>query len=65
MDKLKLLRRAVADIGNVSATELSAHLEKKYGVKIEPAFIPIFNATLLYLATGRALPSSVMGVSFR
>ena len=49
MDKLELFRRAVADIGNVSAAELSAHLEKKYGVKIEPAFIPIFKATLLDL----------------
>ena len=49
MDKLELFRRAVADIGNVSAVELSAHLEKKYGVKIEPAFIPIFKATLLDL----------------
>ena len=49
MDKLELFRRTVADIGNVSAAALSAHLEKKYGVKIEPAFIPIFKATLLGL----------------
>src|ERR1019366_6686817 len=34
------------EIGDVSAVELSEHLEKKHGVKIEPAFIPLFKATL-------------------
>ena len=28
------------------AAELSAHLEKKQGVKIEPEYIPVFKATL-------------------
>ena len=46
MKPLDLFRCAVAEIGNVSAAELSAHLEKKHGVKIEPAFIPVFKATL-------------------
>ena len=45
MKPMELFRRAVAK-GNVSAAELSAHLEKKHGVKIEPAFIPLFKATL-------------------
>ena len=46
MKPLELFRRAFAEIGEVSATDLSAYLEKKHGVKIEPAFIPLFKATL-------------------
>ena len=46
MRPMELFRRAVAEIGDVSAAELSAHLEKKHGVKIEPPFIPLFKATL-------------------
>ena len=46
MSKLETFGRALAEIGDVSATELSAHLEKKYGVKIEPAYIPLYKATL-------------------
>lgn len=44
MNKMDFFRLAVAEIGDVSAAELSAHLEQKHGVKIEPAFIPIFKA---------------------
>jgi len=46
MKPMELFRSAVAEIGDASAAELSAHLEKKHGVKIEPAFIPVFKATL-------------------
>ena len=46
MKPMDLYRLALAEIGDVSAAELSAHLEKKHGVKIEPAFIPLFKATL-------------------
>ena len=46
MKPMELFQRAVAEIGEVSAVELSEHLEKKHGVKIEPAFIPLFKATL-------------------
>ena len=46
MTPMELFRLAVVEIGDVSAAELSAHLEKKHGVKIEPAFIPLFKATL-------------------
>ena len=46
MKPMELFRRAFAEIGDVSARELSAHLEKNYGIKIEPAFIPLFKATL-------------------
>ena len=46
MKPMDLFRNAVAEMGDVSAAELSAHLEKKHGVKIEPAFIPVYKATL-------------------
>ena len=46
MKPMEFFRSAVAEIGDVSAAELSAHLEKKHGVKIEPEFIPLFKATL-------------------
>jgi hypothetical protein len=46
MKPMELFRRALAEIGDVSAAELSAHIEKKHGVKIEPAFIPLYKATL-------------------
>ena len=46
MKPMELFRNAVAEIGDVSADELSAHLEEKHDVKIDPAFIPIFKATL-------------------
>ena len=49
MKPMELFRLAVAEIGDASAEELSAHLENKHGVKIEPAFIPIFKATLQQL----------------
>jgi hypothetical protein len=46
MKPLELFRRADAEIGDASAAELLAHLEKKHGMKVEPAFIPVFKATL-------------------
>ena len=46
MEPMELYRNAVAEIGDVSAAELSAYIEKKHGVKIEPPFIPLFKATL-------------------
>jgi hypothetical protein len=46
MKPMEFFRHAVAEIGDVSAAELSAYLEKKHGVKIEPAYIPVFRETL-------------------
>jgi hypothetical protein len=46
MKPMEVFRLAVAEIGDVSAAELSAHIEKKHGVKIKPAFIPIYKASL-------------------
>ena len=46
MKPVELFRLALAEIGDVSPAELSAHMQKKHGVKIEPAFIPLYKATL-------------------
>ena len=46
MKPMELFRSAIAEIGDASAAELSVHVENKHGVKIEPAFIPVFKATL-------------------
>ena len=46
MDKLELVQIALRELGDVSAQELSAFIEKKHGVKIEPKFIPLFKASI-------------------
>jgi hypothetical protein len=63
MKPMELFRRAVAEIGYVSAAELSAHLEKKHGVKIEPAFIPLFKATLQDLERTKNLRQDVKPIA--
>lgn len=46
MDKLELVQIALRELGDVSAQELSAFIEQKHGVKIEPKFIPVYKASL-------------------
>ena len=46
MNQAEALRRALADLGNVSAKELAAHRHKTYGVNVRPQFVPILKATL-------------------
>ena len=46
MKPMELFRRAVAEIGDASDSALSLHLENEHGMKIDPAFIPLFKATL-------------------
>jgi hypothetical protein len=46
MKPMEIFRRAVAEIGDATSAELSAHLEKQHGFKIEPRFIPLYKATL-------------------
>lgn len=58
MKPIELYRVAVAEIGDVSAAELSAHLEKKHGLKILPAFIPLYRATLHELEKNGQSPSA-------
>ena len=46
MSPMEAFRCAIAEIGYASSAELAAHMQKKHGVKIDPAFIPLFKATL-------------------
>lgn len=48
-DKMQAFRQAVTELGDVSAEELSRHLQEKLGVKIEPRYIPFFRASLVDL----------------
>jgi hypothetical protein len=49
MDRMHAFRLAVAEIGEASAEQLASYIEKKFGVRIEPKFIPCFRASLLDL----------------
>ena len=46
MTRMEMVKDALAEIAEASSEEISAFVEKKYGVTIEPAFVPIFRATL-------------------
>ena len=45
-EKMEAFRRAVAEVGDSSAEMLSSLIEQKYGVTIEPKYIPFFRASL-------------------
>jgi hypothetical protein len=46
MSQVEALRRALAELGDVSAEELAAHVRTKYGVTVRPQFVPVLKATL-------------------
>jgi hypothetical protein len=46
MDKLELVQIALQKLGDVPAQAVSAFIEKKHGVWIEPSFIPLFKASI-------------------
>jgi hypothetical protein len=46
MTKLDMVKEALSKIGEVSGQELSAFVEAEHGTKIDPAFIPVYRATL-------------------
>ena len=46
MIQSEALRRALGEVGDVSAQELAAFMQKNYGVTVRPQFIPILKATL-------------------
>jgi hypothetical protein len=43
--KEEAVRLALAEIGDAAAPEVAAFVEQKYGVKIDPRFLPVFKAT--------------------
>jgi hypothetical protein len=46
MDKLEAVRLALAECGEVAHDELVALVESRFGVKIEPKFLPLLKAIL-------------------
>jgi hypothetical protein len=41
------VHRAILKCGGLPATELVAYIEREYGVKVNPAYLPVFRASLL------------------
>jgi hypothetical protein len=46
MDRMTMVRDALEEFGEPSGHDLSAFIEKKHGVKIEPKYIPIYKASI-------------------
>jgi hypothetical protein len=40
------VRLALAEVGAVPATDLAAFVQRRYGVKIDPRFLPVIRASL-------------------
>jgi hypothetical protein len=45
MSRTELFRLAIAEIPDASAAELSLFIQEKYGVRIDPRFIPVLRAS--------------------
>ena len=46
MSQMEAFRLAIAEIGDAPAAELSSFIQDKYGVRIDPRYIPVLRATL-------------------
>ena len=46
MDPLNAYRLAVAELGKVSAARLIAHIVRRFGLRLEARFLPVFRASL-------------------
>jgi hypothetical protein len=46
MSQMEAFRLAIAEIGDAPAVELSSFIQDKYGVMIDPRFVPVIRATL-------------------
>ncbi len=46
MNQAEALRRAMMELGDAPAEELTAFMQKNYGVTVRPQFIPVLKATL-------------------
>jgi len=46
MERMELIRQALLELGDAPSQDLSSFIEQKYGVKIEPKFVPLFKATI-------------------
>jgi hypothetical protein len=43
---VEAVRRALADVGEVSHEELAAHVQKAFGLTIRPSFMPVVRAAV-------------------
>jgi hypothetical protein len=46
MNRMEIFRQAFSELGDAPSQDLSSFIEQKYGVKIEPKFVPLFKATI-------------------
>jgi hypothetical protein len=46
MERMEIVRQALVELGDAPSQELSSFIEQKYGVKIEPKYVPLFKATI-------------------
>jgi hypothetical protein len=46
MDKVEAVRQALAERGDLSAQELAALVRARYGVDLDPRFVPVIKAML-------------------
>jgi hypothetical protein len=44
--KEEAVRLAPAELGDAPSSEVVAFIEQRYGVRIDPKFLPVFKATL-------------------
>jgi hypothetical protein len=45
-NRLQIFRTAVVELGDVPTEQLVAFIQQKYGVRIEPKYIPFYKATI-------------------
>ena len=52
MSKFEAFQRATAEIEEATSEEMSAYIERKFGIVISPPYIPLFQATLRFQRSG-------------
>ena len=52
MTKIDAFRQAVAEIGDATPEEMAAFIQRKFGIVIEPQYVPLFRATLHFHKSG-------------
>jgi hypothetical protein len=71
MTKIEAFRLAAREMGSVNSEALSAYIESKFGISIDPRYIPLFQATLRFQKSdsrselseqSSSLPSATTGV---
>lgn len=64
MSRDEMVKLALQSLGDASAENLAAFIEQKFGVRINPRYIPIFKASLIgkaHLERSRPVVQSPQG----